>query len=124
MIQVTPHMRVLLAVAPVDFRKGIDAIARVCRERLNADPFSGTAFVFRSRRGTALRILVYDGQGYWLCHKRLSAGKFRWPTAADSAAALSIRAHELSVLIFGGDPKAAKGAPVWRSVNPVTHPEG
>ena len=76
MIQVTPQMRILVAIEPVDFRAGIDGIARVCRERLSSDPFSGAAYVFRNRRGTAIKVLVYDGQGFWLCHKRLSAGHF------------------------------------------------
>jgi len=39
---------------------------------------SGTVFVFRNRRRTAIKALVYDGQGFWLCHKRLSSGRFRW----------------------------------------------
>ena len=78
MIQITPQMRVLVAVEPADFRRGIDGLARLCRERLCADPFSGCLFVFRNRRATAVKILVYDGQGFWLCQKRLSAGKFRW----------------------------------------------
>jgi len=54
MIQVTPQMRVLVAVKPADFRKGIDGIARLCREALSADPFSGTAFVFRNGRATGI----------------------------------------------------------------------
>jgi transposase len=49
-IQVTPQMRILVAVDPVDFRKGIDGLARVCRERLAEDPFRGTLFLFRNRR--------------------------------------------------------------------------
>ncbi len=78
MIQITPQMRILLAVEPVDFRKGIDGLAGICRRVLKPDPFSGYAFVFRNKRGTAIKILVYDGQGFWLCHKRLSTGRFRW----------------------------------------------
>ena len=86
MIQITPQMRILVGVEAVDFRKGIDGLARVCREVLAADPFSGWLFVFRNRRQTALRILVYDGQGFWLAHKRLSRGRFRWwPTGATPA---------------------------------------
>src|SRR5881628_522064 len=76
MIQITPQMRILLAVEPVDFRRGIDGLACLCREALKADPFSGTAFVFRNRRGAALRVLVYDGQGMWLCHKRCPRAGF------------------------------------------------
>ena len=60
MIQVTPQMRVLVAVEPVDFRRGIDGLAARCRQALKADPFSGTVFVFRNRSGTAIKALVYD----------------------------------------------------------------
>ena len=115
MIQITPQMRILVAVEAVDFRKGIDGLARVCREVLAADPFGGGLFVFRSRRQTALRILVYDGQGFWLAHKRLSTGHFRWwPTSA--SAATTLEAHQLQRLIVAGDPTAADAAPVWRRV--------
>lgn len=113
MIQITPQMRILVAVEAVDFRRGIDGLARVCREVLLADPFSGWLFVFRNRRQTALRILVYDGQGFWLAHKRLSGGRFRcWPSGATAATTLA--AHQLQRLIVGGDPCAQDAAPVWR----------
>jgi transposase len=67
MIQLTPQMRILVAVEAVDFRRGIDGLSRVCRQVMGADPFSGWVFVFRNRRRTAIKILVYDGQGFWLC---------------------------------------------------------
>ena len=67
MIQLTPHMRILVAVEPIDFRAGIDGLAGACRRRLDADPFSGALFVFGNRARTAIKILVYDGQGFWLC---------------------------------------------------------
>ena len=115
MIQITPQMRILVGVEAVDFRKGIDGLARLCCEVLMADPFSGWLFVFRNRRQTALRILVYDGQGFWLAHKRLSRGRFRWwPTSATPATRLA--AHQLQRLIVAGDPRAEDAAPVWRQV--------
>jgi transposase len=77
MLQITPQMRILVAVEAVDFRKGIDSLAELCRAKLNADPFSGCLFVFRSRRATSIKVLVYDGQGFWLATKRLSKGRFR-----------------------------------------------
>jgi len=116
-IQVTPQMRVLVAIEPADFRCGIDGLARLCRARLAADPFCGAAFVFRNRRKTALKILIYDGQGMWLCHKRLSTGRFGWwPSRADEKAT-TLQAHELQVLLRGGDPSGMKAAPVWRRVD-------
>jgi transposase len=77
-IQITPQMRILVAIEAVVGRKGIDSLARLCQEKLQADPFSGGLFVLRSRRGTSIRILVYDGQGFWLAQKRLSKGRFVW----------------------------------------------
>ena len=73
MIQITPQMRVVVAVEPVDFRKGIDGLARLCKEVLRHDPFGGWVFVFRNRRATAVKVLVYDGQGFWLCYKKLES---------------------------------------------------
>ena len=115
MIALTPQMRILVAVQPQDFRKGIDGLTRVCREALTSDPFSGSVFVFRNRRATALRLLTYDGQGFWLAHKRLSRGKFRW-WPASAASAMTLEAHQLQRLIMGGDPAARDAAPVWRRV--------
>ena len=120
MIQVTPQMRVMVAIAPVDFRKGIDGLAMIAKNVLAKDPFSGSVFVFRNRRGTAIKLLVYDGQGFWLCLKRLSSGRFRfWPreTRADERDR-GLLAHELSVLLSGGDFEAAKSSPQWRPVSP------
>jgi len=77
MIQVTPQMRILPAVEPTDFRKGTDGLARICRRELGSDPFSGRLFIFRNRRRTAIKILVYDGQGFWSSYKRLSRGRFQ-----------------------------------------------
>ena len=118
MIQVTPQMRILVAVAPTDFRRGIDGLARMAREELQSDPFSGCVFVFRNRTGTSIKALVYDGQGFWLCQKRLSAGRFRyWPHSAEAAEELE--AHELQVLLWAGDFEGAKAAPAWRRVGAV-----
>lgn len=116
MIQLTSQMRILVAVEAVDFRRGIDGLARVCRDALNADPFSGWLFVFRNRRATALKVLTYDGQGFWLAHKRLSTGRFHWwPTSATDAAT-ALEAHQLQRLLMGGDPAAPDAAPMWRRV--------
>ena len=116
MLQVTAQTRILVAADPVDFRCGIDGLARICRAQLRADPFSGTLFVFRNRRGTGLKILAYDGQGFWLCQKRLSEGRLRhWPVAKGTAQR-ELLAHELQVLLAGGDPLRSGSAPVWRAL--------
>jgi len=113
-LQKTPKMRLLVAVESIDGRKGIDSLAAFCRQKLGADPFTGCVFVFRNRSGTAIKVLVYDGQGFWLAQKRLSQGKFRsWPTG--TGVSESLEAHQVQVLLAAGDPSVA-GAPVWRKV--------
>jgi len=115
MLQLTPQSRIFLATAAVDFRKGIDGLAAVCRQVLGDNPLEGAVYVFRNRAGTALKLLLYDGQGYWLCLKRLSQGCFTWwPTTADARVTLSAR--ELMILLWNGDPAQAKMAQDWRRV--------
>jgi len=118
MLQITPQMRILVAVEPVDFRNGIDGLVRLCKEALGQDPFRGGVFAFRNRRATALKVLVYDGQGFWLCHKRLSEGKFRWWPTSGTERAKALAAHQLQVLLCAGDPEGIKAAPDWRPVLP------
>lgn len=60
MIQITPQMRVLVAIEAVDFRRGIDGLSQVCRAVLAANPMDGTMFVFRSRSAKSIKLLVYD----------------------------------------------------------------
>jgi len=119
MLQITPQMKILVAVDPADFRKGIDGLVRLCKDSLGQDPFAGAVFVFRNRRRTAIKALVYDGQGFWLCHKRLSTGRFPWwPSASDEDTNASfLAAHQLSVLFSAGNPDRTGAAPDWRPVS-------
>lgn len=114
MIQITPQMRILLAVEPVDFRKGIDGLAQLCRQRLKADPLSGAMFIFSNKRRKALKILVYDGQGFWLCQKRLSQGRFNWWPRPSEAATSRLDVHQVQLLLWNGNPQSAQTAPLWK----------
>jgi transposase len=116
LIQITPQMRVLVAIEPVDGRKGIDSLARLCQDKLVEDPFCGCVFVFRSRSGTAIRLLTYDGQGFWLLQKRLSKGRFQWWPEA-SGASKPLEAYEAQLLLAAGDVSRVRAAPMWRRVN-------
>jgi len=98
--------KVLIATRPVDFRKGMDGLAAVVKEHLAADPFSGTVFVFRSRRADRVKLIWWDGTGLCLLHKRLEEGQFRWPRIEDGVMRLS--ATQLAALLEGLD---------WRRVH-------
>lgn len=114
MIQIAPQMRIMLAVEPVDFRKGIDGLAMASRTVIGEEPFSGTLFVFRNRSGTALKLLVYDGQGFWLLQKRLSKGRLQWWPKNAGRKSYRMVPHELQLLIWNGNPDYAAVAPLWK----------
>jgi len=118
-IQITPQMRLLLAVEPVDFRKGIDGLVQLIRQRLDMDPMAGALFVFSNRRRQALKILCYDGQGYWLCQKRLSQGRFGWWPSLGQQPALGVNVQQLQLLLWNGNPNHAQAAPLWRPIAPA-----
>ena len=116
MIMLTPSTRILVAIAPTDFRRGIDSLCAICRDKFNEEPFCGTLYVFRNRASTAIKMLAFDGGGFWLLHKRFSNGKLcYWPT--NSIEPLSpMAAKELQILIYNGDPSTAQFAEDWSKI--------
>jgi len=119
MIQLVPQLRILLACEPVDFRKGIDSLAALCRNQLHEDPLSGALFVFRNAAGTALKLLCYDGLGFYLCLRRFSQGRLRWwPRSSEADASLHpLEAQQLQVLLYNGLPDKAEFAAAWRKID-------
>jgi transposase len=109
MIQVVPQQRIFLALHPVDFRRGIDGLCGICREVLCRDPFSGYLFVFTNRRRTGLKILSYDGGGFWLCYRRLSEGRLTWwPKGESESHERYLATFELQALLMNMDPSRWK----------------
>ncbi len=116
MLQITPHHHLLLAVQPVDFRKGIDGLSALCRQTLQEDPFKGAFFIFTNRLRTTVKILVYDGQGFWLCTKRFSKGRLAWwPT--QNVSSFSLNPSQLHILLAQGNPLDAQIPPNWRQIS-------
>ena len=114
-------MRILVAIEPIDGRKGIDSLVRLCKERLDEDAFSGCVFIFRCRSSKSIRIICYDGNGFWMAQKRLSEGRFRWWPQADGATA-QMRAHQAQTLFAGGNFNVSS-APDWRPIKPIGLPK-
>jgi transposase len=117
MLSLTPTQPLFLAIQPADFRKGIDSLVALCQQQLQQDPFSGTVFVFTNKNRTAIKALIYDGTGFWLCLKRFSAKKLKWwPT--NSADAHRITPVELLILFNQGHPLRASLSEPWRRITP------
>jgi len=102
MLSLLPGGRILVAVEPVDGRKGIDALAGVVRTVLQGNPLSGDLFVFRTRRADTLKILAWMGDGFALYLRRLERGTFAFPTAGD--AGVAVTPTQLAMILGGLDP--------------------
>ena len=116
MLQITPQHRLMISVEPVDFRKGLDSLIALCRRELGCEPLDGYLFAFRNRRGVAIKLLIYDGNGFWLCHKRFSAGKLKW-WPKDKAQASSLNAVALLIILQQGDPQNVRMPAQWRALS-------
>jgi transposase len=81
--------QIWIAVAPVDMRRGLDGLSAMVQQSLGHSPCAGSAFIFRNRAGNRLRLLVWDGNGVWLCQRRLHQGSFVWPKVNDMVFAIS-----------------------------------
>ncbi|WP_297456927.1 MULTISPECIES: IS66 family insertion sequence element accessory protein TnpB [Pseudomonadota] len=104
--------QVWLVWEPVDMRAGIDRLSGLVQEALGRSPCDGTAYAFRNRRSSRLKLLVWDGNGVWLCQRRLHRGLFVWPREGE--AVLVLTRDQWRWLITGVD---------WTRVGAAPHPE-
>lgn len=106
--------RIWLAAEPADMRRGFDRLAEMARQVTGEDPLSGHLFLFRSRRGDRLKILVWEGDGFVLWYKRLETGTFRLPAVSAGQRSLELRASELAMLLDGIDLRRLKRLPRYQ----------
>jgi len=117
MIQVPANATVVVMHEPISFRNGIEGTAAAARTVLQREPMDGALFLFRNRRRHMLRILYYDGSGFWLCTKRLSKGCFSaWPNGDGTSPSSELLVRELQILLWGGDPASCDFPELWRKV--------
>lgn len=117
MLFLSPQSLIFIATQPIDFRKGIDGLVAVCKQKLNQDPLKGAIFLFYNKPRVSLKILAFDGQGFWLLTKRLSKGRFTLKLSPSTQAPCQkICYRSLYTLIHNGDPVAAQFSKNWRSL--------
>jgi transposase len=100
-MQLSYQTPIWLYPVPVDFRKQIDGLAILVADQLELDPLSGQLFIFRNRQGNKIKLLWYDKAGFWLCYKRLEAGRLHFP-GVDSAT-MELTRDQLAWLLSGLD---------------------
>lgn len=97
-------VEVFVGLDSIDLRWGFDRLAGLVQSELGRPPRSGALFVFRGRRGEAMKVLFFDGTGLCLFYKRLDRGTFRWPTALEPGTkSVTIEERALDALLDGID---------------------
>lgn len=114
MLKPDAPVKVYLARGTTDLRKSFNSLAGLVRETLECDPLSGDFFVFCGRQRTLIKILYWDGTGFWVLTKRLARGTFPWPDAKDSRTTIDLRPDELDDLLGGIDLRRATWRRWWR----------
>ena len=99
MIGLSRATRVFVALDPVDLRKSFSGLQGSVQQTLNQDLLSGHLFLFTNRNRTRLKVLTWDGSGFWIAAKRLERGKFSWPRGGGSCG--EVRPEEFHALIHG-----------------------
>ena len=93
--------QVWLVVEPIDMRTGIDGLSQRIQNTLGKSPCDGNAYAFRNQRLTRIKLLIWDGTGVWLCHRRLHQGHFTWPRS--DATVCNLSSTQWQWLITGVD---------------------
>jgi transposase len=96
-----PLVRIYVAAGATDLRLGFDGLVGAAREVLLHEPLNGHLFVFGNARRTRVKVLYWDGTGFWIMAKRLERGTFAWPRAEPGTCCLTLRAEELTMLLGG-----------------------
>lgn len=103
MLTITDKHKVFMAINPIDFRTRLEGTLSICRRQLQFNPQSGHVFVFRNKKGTTIRCIIYDKGGFWLMEKRLSKGRYHyWPKMPYDTCELT--ATQLSQLLNNQSP--------------------
>ena len=106
MLSLPSNVSILVHTEPTDLRKGFDGLSGIVRRELGADPLDGSLFLFVNRRRDRLKLLHFDGTGYWVYYKRLEAGTFEVLPSSDGC--VEIDATQLAMLLSGVSLQASQ----------------
>ncbi|MBP62412.1 MAG: hypothetical protein CMJ62_12905 [Planctomycetaceae bacterium] len=101
MLNVGSHIKIYAYTQPTDMRKGFNGLSGIIRDQFQADPTDGSLFLFVNRRRDRMKMLHFDGGGFWLYYRLLEAGTFEAFVPKDDACRLQIDATQLSMLLAG-----------------------
>jgi len=106
MLSVSSSVSIFLYTEPTDMRKSFDGLSGIVRSEFAADPTDGSLFLFINRRRDRLKILHWDGAGYWLYYRLLEAGTFE--TIPSNGPCAQLDSTQLAMLLGGVSLATAK----------------
>ena len=114
MFTLSAAVRIYVAAAPCDLRRGFDGLSALTRSVIGADPLSGHLFVFLNRRRDRIKLLAWDRTGYLILYKRLEAGTFTIPVSPRAGQQhVEVDSGELTLMLEGLDLRHARRQPRW-----------
>lgn len=115
MVGIGHATRIYLAAGGTDMRKSFDGLSGLVREKLREDPLSGHLFLFCNKPRNRLKVIYWDGNGLWVCAKRLERGRFSWPVESNEEdGAVTISQEDLAMLIGGIEMARTQQKQWWR----------
>lgn len=112
MFSIGTATRVYLVLGVTDMRKGRNGLHDMVAGYLKEDPLSGHIFAFANRNRDRIKVLYWDGSGFWICSKRLERGRFSWPGKGEAVegvqSKITLSSAEWSMLVGGIDLKASR----------------
>jgi transposase len=106
MLHVPASVAIYVYTQPADLRKGFDGLSGLVRQEFQADPLDGSLFLFFNRRRDRIKILHWDGTGYWIYYKTLESGTFEH--IASDEKRVQIDSLQLAMLLGGISLKAPR----------------
>ncbi len=119
MFLLSPSTKVFLARQVTDMRKSFRGLLTLTEGVLQQDPVSGHLFVFVNRRRDLLKILHWDGSGYWIWYRRLERGTFQLPESEDEQASIELTPAQMSLILEGIDLTSVRQRLRYRHPSPL-----
>lgn len=91
MLDLAGGTTVYLSCGVTDLRKSYNGLAAIIKLKFHLDPYSRCMFAFCNRRRTSIKILQWDGSGFWILMKRLDRNAFHWPDTPDELRQVTLK---------------------------------
>jgi len=108
MLHLSAACKYYLYYGDADMRKGFDSLSGIVSEQMKLSALSGSVFIFVNRRRNQLKLLLWEGDGFSLYHKRLEKGTYELPAQSDKAASLNITHQQLQFILQGISLKSVR----------------